>query len=114
MTLDTKKDYSVFKDSLSYDDHLNQSEKELSISLMDQLYDELSESIRELSDDSKSTILAILKPILDQQNRMEKKILERLDKIDKNKVEINKSETFSTEAEFKNKEIYKKSVLEKN
>ena len=113
MTLDTKKDYSVFKDSLSYDDHLNQSEKELSISLMDQLYDELSESIRELSDDSKSTILAILKPILDQQNRMEKKILERLDKIDKNKVEINKSETVSTEAEFKNKEIYKKSVLEK-
>ena len=82
ITLDTKKDYSVFKDSLIYDGYLNQSEKELSISLMNQLYSELLELITELSDDSKSTILAILKPILDGQNRMEKNIVDRFAKFD--------------------------------
>ena len=76
--LDTKKDYSDFKDSLNYDDYLNQSEKELSIELMDLLYSKLLELITELSNDSKSTILAILKPILDGQNRMEKNIVDRL------------------------------------
>lgn len=112
--LDTKKDYSDFKDSLNYDNYLNQSEKELSIELMDLLYSKLLELITELSNDSKSTILAILKPILDGQNRMEKNILELLNKIDKSEVETNKSETFSTKAEFKNKEIGKESVSEKN
>ena len=109
ITLDPKKYYYDFKDSLNYNDCLNQSEKELFISLMDQLYSELSELIRKLSDDSKSTILAILKPILDGQ----KNIVDQLDKIKKEVEEIKKSETLSTEDEFKNKEIYKKSVLEK-
>lgn len=80
--LDTKKDYSDFKDSLNYDDYLNQSEKELSIELMDLLYSKLLELITELSNDSKSTILAILKPILDGQNRMEKNIVDRFAKFD--------------------------------
>ncbi len=113
ISLDTKKSYSDFKVSLNYDDYLNQSEKELSISLMDQLYSELSDLILKLSNDSTFTNLAIVKPILDVLNRMEKNILELLNKIGKSEVETNKSETFSTKAEFKNKEIYKKSVSEK-
>lgn len=82
ITLDPKKHYYEFKDSLNYNDCLNQSEKELFISLMDQLYSELLELIRKLSDDSKSTILAILKPILDGQSRMEKNIVDRFAKLD--------------------------------
>ena len=82
ITLDPKKHYYEFKDSLNYNDCLNQSEKELFISLMDQLYSELLELIRKLSDDSKSTILAILKPILDGQSRMEKNIADRFAKLD--------------------------------
>lgn len=39
--------------------------------------------------------------------------MERLNKIDKSEVETNKSEIFSTKAEFKNKEIGKESVSEK-
>ena len=82
ITLDPKKHYYEFKDSLNDNDCLNQSEKELFISLMDQLYSELLELIRKLSDDSKSTILAILKPILDGQSRMEKNIVDRFAKLD--------------------------------
>lgn len=97
ITLDPEKKYGDFKDSLIYNDYLNQSEKELSISLMDQLYDKLSDSIRELSDDSKFTILAILKPILDQQNRMEKNIVDRFAKFDE---KINEYITKSREEKF--------------
>lgn len=100
ITLDTKKDYSVFKDSLIYDDYLNQSEKELSISLMNQLYSELLELITELSDDSKSTILAILKPILDGQNRMEKNIVDRFAKFDE------KINEYITKGREENEEIF--------
>lgn len=97
ITLDPKKHYYEFKDSLNYNDCLNQSEKELFISLMDQLYSELLELIRKLSDDSKSTILAILKPILDGQSRMEKNIVDRFAKLDE---KINEYITKSREENF--------------
>lgn len=81
--------YLDFKDSLEYGDYLKISEREFSEQLMDELYDELIKLITDLSEDSKSTIIAIQIPILDAQNRNHKIVEEKLDEI------INKIDDFS-------------------
>ncbi|PNK71177.1 hypothetical protein A6J84_002365 [Streptococcus sp. FDAARGOS_256] len=80
-TFNPEMSYMDFKDSIEYVDYLNKSEIEFSDLLMEELYDELFQLITALSEDSKVTILAIQKPILDMQNKNQKIIKDKLDEI---------------------------------
>ena len=94
-TLNPETNYMDFKDSIEYVDYLNKSEIEFSDLLMEELYDELFQLITALSEDSKVTILAIQKPILDMQNKNQKIIKDKLDEILKKideKISIGKEE----------------------
>lgn len=81
LTFNPEMNYMDFKDSIEYVYYLNKSEIEFSDSLMEELYDELLQIITTLSEDSKVTILAIQKPILDAQNKNQKEIIVKLDEI---------------------------------
>ncbi|MFS9280632.1 hypothetical protein QM816_02960 [Streptococcus oralis] len=108
-TFNPEMSYMDFKDSIEYVDYLNKSEIEFSDLLMEELYDELFQLITALSEDSKVTILAIQKPILDMQNKNQKIIKDKLDEILKKsmkrfqKVEKKMKKTFLMK--FCNKQI---------
>lgn len=80
-TFNPEMNYMDFKDSIEYVDYLNKSEIEFSDLLMEKFYNELLQLITVLSEDSKVTILAIQKPILDMQNKNQKIIKGKLDEI---------------------------------
>lgn len=80
-TFNPEMNYMDFKDSIEYVDYLNKSEIEFSDLLMEKFYNELLQLITALSEDSKVTILAIQKPILDMQNKNQKIIKGKLDEI---------------------------------
>lgn len=102
LTLNREMNYIDFKDSIEYVDYLNKSEIEFSDLLMKELYDELLQIITALSEDSKVTILAIQKPILDAQKKNQKIIEDKLDEIKKIGENISKGRE-EDEENFSNK-----------